>query len=504
MASVALFSKPPTQGDGTTTFVRFEEDAAGSTLVLTSRQPDTVGASDLTKTAARIALADVIVILDRQSSTEARFEIFYLTEQPPGDSSNPPFTLGSALVHDLPHSLAGHPLVLPKKRVAQHLTCHAAHRLHVVVSTGSGTGQAEKFYQGVLQPLLAALELEPESEHGGDATSKVASDSAEVVPCSYSLLVTKSVESVQDLAGKLRDETKKLGDAAPAHTVILLSGDGGVVDMLNGLASDSFPLPNKVTIALLPLGTGNALFNSLHKPLYTAAQPPSPSVLGLRTLLTGAPAPLPTFRASFSAGSRLMSGDKSTKPVTYLIGAIVASYGFHASLVWESDTPAYRKHGAARFGMAAGELLKLNHAYKASVAVARDTGEPLTPLPGNEYGYILATLVSNLEQKFTISPDSKPLDGQLRLISFGPLGADKTMEIMNRAYADGKHIGMSEVGYDAFARLKVIVHDGDARWRKVCIDGMIIEIPQDGSMEVEKVAEPLLNVIVDRLTLKAP
>ncbi len=85
---------------------------------------------------------------------------------------------------------------------------------------------------------------------------------------------------------------------------------------------------------------------------------PSSLVLGLRTLFRGTAAPLPTFRATFSPGSRLVSYDSPSDPaaVDHLLGAIVASYGFHAQLVWESDTPEYRRHGDKRFGMVAQEL----------------------------------------------------------------------------------------------------------------------------------------------------
>lgn len=110
-----------------------------------------------------------------------------------------------------------------------------------------------------------------------------------------------------------------------------------------------------------------------------------------------------------------------------LYGAVVASYGFHATLVADSDTPEYRKHGDKRFGMVANELLNPDegksppHAYKADVKIA--SGNGALELVGNgEHGYVLASLVSNLERIFIVSPESnKKLNGQLRLVHFGPL-----------------------------------------------------------------------------------
>jgi diacylglycerol kinase family enzyme len=346
------------------------------------------------------------------------------------------------------------------------------------------------------------------------------------------LTVTKDSDTIRDFAGDLgRDST------TGERTVILLSGDGGVVDLLNGLDKADPQLTNlgagvgagssvPPTIALLPLGTGNALFHSLHKPLYAGPDPvPSPLVLGLRTLFKGTPAPLPTFRASFSPGTKLVSAptepdndsvQKGTEitpattdhdnevPVDHLLGAIVASYGFHASLVWESDTPAYRVHGDKRFGMAAAELLKVSHAYDARVTVRRrGGGGEFMSLDSRREGnnerlsYVLMTLVSNLEKTFTISPASRPLDGLLRLVHFGDVGGDRTMEIMMAAYRGGEHVGMEGVGYEEVEEVVVTISEEDPRWRKVCVDGSIVKVEKGGWMRVRREERERLRVVVD-------
>ena len=140
--------------------------------------------------------------------------------------------------------------------------------------------------------------------------------------------------------------------------------------------------------------------------------------------------PLPTYRATFSPGARILSNEGQTQnpvPKGMLYGAVVASYGFHATLVADSDTPEYRKHGDKRFGMVANELLNpdagksLPHAYKAEVKVGSGN-EALEVVGDGEHGYVLASLVSNLERTFTISPESsKNLNGKLRLVRFGAL-----------------------------------------------------------------------------------
>lgn len=388
-----------------------------------------------------------------------------------------PFQLLSFLASSLPQSLLDQFLV---KDLPDSLKTGASSSLDVLVSVRSGTGLAEKFFNIVIQPLLAVLGLKNQGNHGTE-------DGV------YTATLTKDANTVREFArSKLAAHSSLESDTEKSKNVILLSGDGGLVDLLNGIHS-SASLP---TITLIPLGTGNALFHSLHMPHYTAS-PESPShlVLALRALLKGRAAPLPTFQASFSSGAYLVDNDAPNSlglPVSELSGAIVASYGFHSQLVWESDTPAYRKHGAQRFGMVAAELLKEPHSYRASV----ETPEGQIGTEEVPFNYVLATMVSNLEKTFTISPASKPLDGQLRLVHFAGATGQRTMEIMGAAYGGGKHVGMDDVGYQAVEQVKVTTAEEDARWRKVCIDGTIVELPQHGTMLVKKSPEPRLKVLV--------
>lgn len=351
---------------------------------------------------------EVLFIVETQKeSSKTTYQLFALAESTPAaDTSDadapaplPHYELSSALlleqdVQKLPKDfvskflLTETPIVLPS----------ATSSLHVVVSTGSGLKQAKPFYDAVLAPLLKdAFGLTAQAE---ESSGKV-----------YSLVVTESKESVTSFAQSLHPQAGAQSQKTP--TVILLSGDGGVIDLLNGVNRDSADSGANPAIALLPLGTGNALFHSLHKPAYEADSAPaaSPLVHGLRTLFRGHIAPLPSFEATFAPGSSTVNytaseGDSAVlqqggKSIERLQGAIVASYGFHAQLVWESDTPEYRKHGDARFGIVANELIKESHAYTTDVSVV-EHGTARTI--GHEFNYVLATLVSELQQGFTISP----------------------------------------------------------------------------------------------------
>ena len=252
-------------------------------------------------------------------------------------------------------------------------------------------------------------------------------------------------------------------------------------------------------IALFPLGTGNALFHSNHK----SSTIPSIYIQGLRTLLRGVPKRLPIFQANFSPGARLLTNEaRDSVPLqnNIIYGAVVASYGLHATLVADSDTTEWRKHGDKRFGMVAQNLLhpaddSKPHAYKADVILKNGSEERI---PRDRHGYILLTLVSKLEKTFTISPDTEPLDGKLRIVHFGPLDGNDVMSIMGSAYEGGKHVQSEEVGYRSVEGVRIDFKetDDDYTWRRVCIDGTIVAVEKGGWVEVSMAQGEVLRLVV--------
>ncbi|KAI1807628.1 ATP-NAD kinase-like domain-containing protein [Daldinia bambusicola] len=460
--------------------------------------------------------AEEIIFITRQPGAVRERSLFYVfsLQEETGEDKDPTFQLSKVVVASVPQPFLDEFLI---EDLPDYLQSSPSRRVHVVVSTGSGTGLAQRFYSTVLQRLLETWKKNRRSDPS--------TDSAEISKplSSHHLVLTKSADSVREFAREISRVGEE--DDGVQHTVVLLSGDGGVIEMLNGRVPIEGHEPEErlPLIAILPLGTGNALFHSLHKTAGLGTKFPTPSSLvqGLRTLLKGRAAALPSFKAEFSPGSRIItytspesktSGDAAeieshADAVSHLYGAIVASYGFHSQLVWESDTPEYRKHGAKRFGMVAEQLLKESHAYNAAVEISGKDGSQLQKLDRDRHAYILATMVSNLEKTFTISPASKPLDGKLRLVHFGAVSGEKTMEIMTQAYNEGKHIGMKwaggdgkedGVGYEETSVVKITTLEEDARWRKACIDGTIVELPQGGSMVVKTEDRPRLRVLVDR------
>jgi diacylglycerol kinase family enzyme len=396
-------------------------------------------------------------------------------------------------------------------KIPAYLHHDGQNQVDVIVSTKSGLGNTSNFWENVLQPLWTLFAATGIAEGSGKATA--------VPP---RVLVTQHAHSVRMFAQDLWSEQQQESDAAKARTVVLLSGDGGVVDLLNGCKEFQSAAP-QVSIALLPLGTGNALFHSTHKPLYVEAGP-SPLVVGLRSLFNGRSTDLPVFRASFSEGSRIVTfADKDKKEeategeelhlsrqetvVSHLYGGIVASYGFHASIVYESDTPGYRVYGDKRFGMVAQELLRESHPYAATVSYSKQGApEDLQAIERDTHAYVLTTLVSNLERTFTISPDGKPLDGQLRLVHFGPVGGERTLDVMMKAYDGGKHVGLKwddgeGVGYENVEEVKIVAKEEDSRWRNVCIDGTIVELPHKGQVTIKKLEKSPCRIVVNHSIL---
>lgn len=326
----------------------------------------------------------------------------------------------------------------------------AAVDITVVVSTGSGTGRALPYWLDVVQPLLASYGLPAEA---------------------YAVHVTASAGTIHAVAAGLGRTT-----AARPQSLVLLSGDTLLFELLNSLP----PLPVRPVVCLLPLGTGNALSASLSR-----ASPP------LSTLLLGAPRPLPVFRARFSPGARFVlphgAGHLPLPPDGLLRAAVVLSWGFHASLVADSDSPAFRALGPSRFALAAkANLLPAPHAYRGAVSLLLPESSEWTtpPSPAEDHFYTLATLVSHLEPSFCVSPASRPLQAQLRTVRFAPRPPAEVMQLMALAYDGGKHVLDARVAYDAVRGVRVVVCEAEERWRRVCVDGAVVVMQEGGSVEV--------------------
>ncbi|KAL6718262.1 hypothetical protein ACLMJK_004350 [Lecanora helva] len=363
-----------------------------------------------------------------------------------------------------------------------------SHNLYVIISTLSGTGAAQNYFDTVIKPTFSAIGIQE---------------------FAYYVHTTSSEKSILELASAVL--LPRANEGIP-QTVVLLSGDGGIVDIVNTFMSagrsEQYVKP---AIGLIAMGTGNAFANSVGLN--------RDATRGLRHFFRGQRYSIPTFTATFSPGSEflvdegrklqpLASSDDGKRSEIY--GSVVCSWALHASLVADSDTTELRKYGSQRFQMAAKELLMPSdgsapHAYKGRVTFIKKSehGEKTQEvLDRKEHIYILATLVSNLEEKFLISPDSRPLDRQMRLLHIKPIASADVMRILGLAFQGGKHVEDKVVGYDVVEGIRIDFEEEEAKWRRVCVDGKIVRVGEGGWVDVrmnERAKDQcdVLDIIVD-------
>ena len=380
-----------------------------------------------------------------------------------------------------PAFLKGHPI---SRGLPPHLqippNANGECNVHVIISTGSGTGDAETYFEHVVENYFRITAFESDR---------------------YTLHTTDSENFITDLTKRIFLPRANEGIH---QTILLLTGDGGIVDLINDLLSAHLSSTyTKPVVGLFALGTGNALANS------TGLN--EGHSRGLAPFLFGAPRNLPTFTVRFSSGSdSLVDEGRKAVPLDYtdddvgiVYGAVVCSWALHASLVADSDTTEYRKYGSERFQIVAKELLSPSdgsesHRYRGKITLLKidaDGKETRHILEKREHMYVLATLVSNLERTFTISPHSKPLDGQLRLLHFGVMSSEEVMRILGLAFSGGGHVEEENVRYEDIEGLRIDFEEEDARWRRVCVDGKIVRVGERGWVEVRREKRVVVDVV---------
>jgi len=355
---------------------------------------------------------------------------------------------------------------------------HQGEPVQVVISTQSGTGTAKTVFLNTVQPFLTYLGI------------------------SHQVHETQSAQTILELS---RTRFLERACAGIPQTIILLSGDGGLIDIVDVFHRAHRKILVSPHIALIPCGTGNAMASSIGLRSGLASS--------LTGLLQGKPAPMPIFAARFSPGSQLVVEEgrqrspldtESDVPYRTMYGAVVASWGLHAALVADSDTVEYRKFGSERFKMAARELLCPSdgtepHRFQGKITLATKNGQAgnlhQEQMTENEHMYVLATLVPRLEKEFLVSPDSEPLSGQMMFLRFGPLPAEDAMRLMTLAYQGGQHVREETVTYTEAERIRIDFLEDQERWRRVCIDGKIVAVEKGGWTELHKEPRQLLYLI---------
>ncbi|ODQ77124.1 hypothetical protein BABINDRAFT_163851 [Babjeviella inositovora NRRL Y-12698] len=317
-------------------------------------------------------------------------------------------------------------------------------RNHVLVidsaSSGAGRGASPGIYQQVIQPLF------------------------EILAIKHQYVLTQSATHIAEIAASLSHERDT--------TVLIISGDTSIQEFVNGLGK--IATPKKIFIATIPHGTGNALSRSL--------RPDNGPLLAVKSLLEGSFGAFPIYEVQFPPLSSFVA---SSEPVSLLKFVVVLSWGFHASLVADSDTPEMRKLGLQRFQVAAQDNLKREQIYHGTVEILAK-GNVLTADNG-PFSYVVVTPVTRFEPTFEISPQGNVFENSLYLVSFkGVEKNEEILEIMHKVYAAGSHIHDPRVTYQKIMPgdvLKLAVNESGETKRRVCVDGAIVASGK-GAIEV--------------------
>ncbi|KAL4898839.1 hypothetical protein BDW74DRAFT_164376 [Aspergillus multicolor] len=418
-----------------------------------------------------ILVADIICILPNGDSQEIYTILFVQKEAVPAIPL--PKVERVHVKTALPTALSKFLLIDIPKHLCYPTECHA------IISTGSGTGTAQELFNSLRQ-TLAWIGLDQ-----------------------YKVHETQSPQTITELC---HSTFIPRAEAGIPQTIVLISGDGGLCDIIDSFHGTPKHIRTTPNIALFPAGTGNAMASSTG-----LLDHPKTAIMAL---LQGNPSPLPVFAATFSQGARY-SHNGQTQSTTgnnsrglKIHGSVVASWGIHAALVADSDTVEYRKFGADRFKMAAKELLFPSdgseaHKYNGTLTLLKQDGqnrmEREIVIEHKQHVYVLATLVSNLEKEFRISPLSVPLDGSFRIVRFGPISSQRVMQLLSAAYQDGQHVRDSDVMYSEIQGFLIHFHEVNEKWRRVCIDGRVVIVEENGWMNVHKEKRSLVNILMPEL-----
>ncbi|KAL4788838.1 ATP-NAD kinase-like domain-containing protein [Aspergillus venezuelensis] len=420
-----------------------------------------------------IPIKDIVCLFPSNDNHAHHYTMLFIRENP--EISDATWDIQRINLKSAPPAILSSHLLTKAPR---HL-CHASNptlQLHIIISSASGLGTAS-IISRCLQQLFSWVGV-----------------------TKYKVHETESARTITDLC---HSSFIPQAQAGVPQTIILVSGDGGLSDVIDSFHGSSRDLGTSPDIGLIPAGTGNALATS-------TGLAPHPTA-ALKALLRGKPHPLPGFVATFSSGARYISDGQAQPSITEnsgqlrIYGGVVASWGIHAALVADSDTVEYRKFGADRFKMAAKELLypadgSETHKYKGTITLTKMDEEGKHEyeevVQQGEHMYLLGTMVSNLEKDFKISPESLPLDNSLRIVRFGPMPPQRAMELLSAAYQDGLHVQKEEVMYGEIEGFKINFHEVDGKWRRVCIDGKIVIVEENGWVNVQKKKKSLLNIVV--------
>lgn len=178
----------------------------------------------------------------------------------------------------------------------------------IIVSSLSGAGYATTAYDNVFAPLMKILSID----------TTVHKTTSKISHCQF-------IESSPFSANS-------------ENIIVIFGGDTMVYDVLNSLSKNSFlTSSHQFTLSLLPCGTGNALSTSLG---ITSIPVGISRFFGISGTSEVETPTLPVMKIAIQ--------DRGSERTIW--STVVCSWGLHASLVADSDTPEMRReYGPKRF-----------------------------------------------------------------------------------------------------------------------------------------------------------
>ncbi|EGG09146.1 uncharacterized protein MELLADRAFT_115838 [Melampsora larici-populina 98AG31] len=348
----------------------------------------------------------------------------------------------------------------------------------------------------------------------------------------------------QDIFSLTPDQAKPIDRGHPK--VILMGGDGTTYDFLNQITtydpSTGKPIIPSFELLIIPLGTANALFFSAH-PSASDLNKPRNVLRSLLLALFSTTAP-PSEQVSKTLQLAHVRVFDSDHQLTHqAIAHVVISTALHAAILHTADqlrdSPEFE--GSSRFF----EAFKRNNTrlWKASLLLlpitSPDSGSSSSilryepddekfitisesdqdTLMEGEFSYFTSCLIDRLEANFVIAPMRSSLtyesnhsidivvlrpkrDIRMKDLvgdELGTASAHQVTEVMSGASNSGHHLqltlpdGQPTVEY---------FRCGGWEWRssspdqEVCIDGMLIKIPENGSVQCAVINNTTHRVIM--------
>lgn len=321
----------------------------------------------------------------------------------------------------------------------------------------SGGRTAEHFVNTHVLPLLEHAHLKPDAvlatEHAGHAGAFV---------------------------------TTYLEEHAGPFKIVLAAGDGTLHEVIEALTNTppkgqrAAAPPARLSFALVPCGTANALYASFFPPADGGDEDETAYKLrSVRALVDGRPsAPLTLALTSLHSPPN----KRAPRAPRVAVSAVVASTALHASILADSEKMRAEVPGLERFQRAAAQ--NLTRWYAASVTFfptaaagvvevydpatrafvphpASTEDDPIVDLAGPFAYFVAVVNVDRLEPKFRIAPlwrDIEPQGAAMDVVVLRPerdpstrmdseemreAFAEKLKGVLGGAYQDGAHVGLT-------------------------------------------------------------